>query len=45
MEKGSNDNDGLDRSTPLKTLSTAIELSNKSPGCSKIHIMGDNRDD
>lgn len=40
MEKGSDDNDGLDINTPLKTLAAAIELGNKNPGRSKIYVMG-----
>lgn len=38
---GSDDNDGLDMNTPLQTLSAALELSDKSPGRSRIYVMGD----
>lgn len=40
-EKGSDDNDGLDRSTPMKTLQAAMELSMESPGRSRIYVLGD----
>ncbi len=40
QEKGSDDNDGLDRTRPLKTLKAAMELCNKSPARSHICVVG-----
>lgn len=41
MENGSDDNDGLDINTPLKTLTAALELGNKSSERYKICVIGD----
>lgn len=40
-ENGSNDNDGLDVNTPVKTVGKAIELSCLTIGRSKIYVKGD----
>ena len=40
MVNGSDDNDGLDISTPLETLNAALELSNANPERCKICVLG-----
>ena len=40
-ENGSNDNDGLSVSMPVKTVAKAIELSCLTIGRSKIYVKGD----
>ncbi len=43
LVNGSDDNDGLDICSPLKTLEAAMQLRRKSPGRSKIYVVGDKR--
>ncbi len=40
-ENGSDDNDGLDVNTPVKTVGKAVELSCLTIGRSKIYVKGD----